>query len=202
MTHIGFPIEPDWLRPADIIFTQSNSVVSQTIRLFTQHAGEPPSWASHVAMVHIPPWDMIEAVDAGVKVNPIVTLDGGRAVAMRIPSISDHARSEVVGRALGELGKKYPFEKLLKHAIDRGIFKGRNVARRFGLRPNLYCDALVRMAYRGVYNFPWDIDEGDPDDLMDHMMREEYPIVWASSREALASLEACYPGWEKAKAGG
>jgi hypothetical protein len=183
------------LKPADILFTQSSSVVSRGIRHFTQHKGEKPSWASHCALV-IMPDTISEAVAEGIKTNPLSSIRGP-AIAFRIPGMTEAHQTAAVNTALRDTGKPYPYAKVFGlHLIDSVFFKGAYRARRWAVTGNNYCSGHIVHALRATGNpyaaMPFDLDENDPDDLMDLFVRRTYPVVW-HQHGALETAREIYP---------
>jgi hypothetical protein len=180
------------LRPCDVIYTQSTSFVSKGIRKFSG------GWPSHTEMVLVPN-DMMGAAAKGVRKASIHTLDNpsGHAVAFRVPGLTERDWARVISDALSDEGEPYPYPKVfVLQFVDAVVFRGRYVTRRFAVSPYNYCNAAVqkwlRKASTSEALFPWDLDQGQPDDMMSEQVRRGHPLVWASSDEAVASVLSQY----------
>jgi hypothetical protein len=183
------------LKPLDVVFTTSDSFLSKGIRRFTRHKGERPSWASHTAIVLIPPM-ISEAVADGIKTNDIASIKGP-AIAFRIPGMTERDYSAGINTALNDTGTPYPYVKVLGlKLIDSVFFHGHPRAVRWAVTGRRYCDGHVAKALRATDNplalVPWDLDEGDPDNFMDWLTRRGYPVVW-HQHGALESAREIYP---------
>ncbi len=186
------------LRPGDIVHTWSESVVSQLIRIGSTHYGEDPTLASHTAMVAAP-FTIIEAVAQGTVYNPVASL--GTCAIFRIPNLTEGDRTSMALAASRYHGKKYPFVKVfVLHGIDWLFFHGQYVARRFAASDKPYCTSLIvaagRAAESAEAHLPWDLDEVQPDDLLDYQVRRGHELVLVDSEATLEQLTLTYPSLE------
>lgn len=200
-------LNPGLIRPCDVGFQRSTSDISKGIRWGSTHEGEAETFASHTFMVMYPgvqnPMrpgrdvrfpEIIEA-QATVRLNPLTDYrnEFSDTVIMRVPGLTEEDEYRIRLAALNYLGDRYPYGKIALHLADK--LRGRKGAWRLGITPNLYCNALVERAFADA-DIPiatWDADEGSPDDLMDRFVRNDYPVVWASSERALDLVKRIYP---------
>lgn len=210
--YIGWDIlrgSPHILRPGDILHQRSTSFISRNIRRFTEHPGERESFASHTAMVvyadpevpkglrGMPTGIQIIESQATIRINPLIKGYANAstdAVITRVPGLTDYDRARLQLRAQNLDGMKYPYAKIGLHALDRLLFHGRYVLRRFAFSGSEYCTALVQRIYHeaGLTLAPYDLDHIDPDSLLDYEIGAGHPLVWASSEKALELVNTIY----------
>lgn len=190
--------DPELLQTGDVVHTQGKHWLSRAIRWFSRKRDGQRAWASHTAMVltSTPDSILIEAL-VRVKVRPasVYRQDGARVAIHRMPEgLSAGEQRQICLYALGYEGYPYGFAKIALHALDH-LIGDRYFFRRLatdGRYP--ICSWLVAWGYRTVLGREFGADPGavSPDDVMDHCMAQDWPLVWADSAETVAQIEAIY----------
>lgn len=173
------------LKPGDIIFVRSRSIVAPLIRLFTRNSGERRTRVNHVGIV-IDKFTFVEAVGTGVahrRFDEPRWRDCDVAIYSN-PWLSKFERTVLASRAMEYVGKKYGFGKILAHFGD-WLLGGRYVFRRLaGSDRYPICSWVVAQSYRRIgIRFGVTANEAAPDDIWD----------WVNQPHLLEKWEAIVP---------
>ena len=173
-------MKPIYAHAGDVFFTHSESLLGKLIRWTETDPGEEPTWANHTGVVVESGWIgerdplaiqavVIEALwktrKGPLKVNGIEVRVFGP-----IPVYGEEELAAFRAEAETYVGDTYGWWKLLFHAADRAIFKGRKI---FSLmlhkdkRP--ICSYLAAKVCAVVGStFGVDPQAADPDEMLDY----------------------------------
>jgi len=205
-------LEPARLETGDIVHVQGDNFVSRDIRRSERSPGEGISWASHTEHVLIAAAD--GAVDMSVnggrpRVIPFTFWRGrGRVLVTRKPGgLAAGEKEGVIGSASGALwqGLGYGWIKLVAHKGDWWLSQS-PLARWLHLPPVLFrrlcclddwpiCSYDTARRYWDVCRIRFnglDYRVVQPDDILDHCVKQLWPVVFADSDETFLSFKGAY----------
>jgi len=184
------------IRPTDIVSVQTtNHWLSKAIRYFERH--RDTAWASHSGLVYSFKGEILEALQR-VVIRDLRAYQGiSKILIHRIPHELTPERM-VIFNQLAEKYKnrKYGYLKILAHAADK-ITGGRYIFRRLIFTKNYpICSWLAAHISWKIYGetFGVAIDQAQPDDILDFMVKHHYPLIWADSQETIKSFYDTYHG--------
>lgn len=186
------------IRSTDIVSVQTTQHwLSKSIRFFERGQGEKVSWASHSGMIYDKRGITIEALQR-VTIRPLREYEGqSKILVHRLPSELTLEREKVFFELCQKYhNRKYGYLKIIAHAADK-LVGGRYFFRRLIFTKNYpICSWLVAHIAWKVYGekFGVAIDQAQPDDILDHMTKFHYPLIWADSNETLESYYKIYHG--------
>ncbi|MHC4333929.1 MAG: pentapeptide repeat-containing protein [Planctomycetota bacterium] len=188
----------DFLEAGDVVHVQGRGLMSRLIRWFSRACRERKTWASHSAMV-LQVGDRVEIVEAlrKVVVRPISAYARTRSrllVCRKPGGLDPDQKREIVEKAQQYRGRKYGVGKIFAHALDR-LFNNRYVFRRLARMDDYpICSWLVAFVYDRVLGQQFGVppNAAQPDDLLDHCVKEGWSFVWADSKESAADFCRVY----------
>jgi len=188
------------IRATDVVSVQTTGHwLSKSIRFFERGHREKKSWASHSGMIFSERGSseglIIEALQR-VTIRPLRYYQGESKILIhRLPFDLTPEREKVFFDLCEKYhNKKYGYLKILAHAADK-LVGGRYFFRRLIFTENYpICSWLVAHIAWKVYGekFGVAIDEAQPDDILDHITKFHYPLIWADSVETLDSYYETY----------
>lgn len=174
--------------PGDIVLVRGQAFFSRLIRIFTRAEGEPPTVVNHVGIM-VTSADIVESLSTTVRRDLVKVYQGGnRIYIVRKNNLGEIGQQAVVKKAVGYVGKRYGWLKIVAHGLDRLIFRGRYVVRRLAVMDNYpICSWVVAWAYweAGVV-FGVPPNAATPDDIWDWVM-EKHPEDWTVVRTTTVS---------------
>jgi hypothetical protein len=186
------------LQTGDVIHVQSRGILSKLVRFFSRANEEEISWASHSAMV-LRVDDEIEIIEALAKtvIRPITVYKGTKAkllICRKPDGIGQEQQQRMIEKAEYYEGKIYGFWEIAFHVLDR-LLNNSYVFRRL-IKDNDYpiCSWLVAYVYDRVlgYKFGTEPNAAQPDDILDHCVKNNWDFIWADSEETVADFKKTY----------
>ncbi len=178
------------LLPGDIVSVRTpGSVMSEMTRQFEQGDDEDESWASHSGIMDARSNGAAELIEAlwKVKRRPLSSYRGKSRVAIvRCPALDMRKRIILAEEARLHLGERYGWWNLIRHAFSH--------ADRITNPNRPICSYLVAWVYDVVLGqrFGKSPNEIQPDDLLDHAIFNNWPLVWCDSEATRDELGALY----------
>jgi hypothetical protein len=186
------------LQTGDVIHVQSRGILSKLVRFFSRANEEEISWASHSAMV-LRVGEQIEIIEALAKtvIRPITAYKGTKAkllICRKPDGIGQEQQQRMIEKAEYYEGKIYGFWEIAFHVLDR-LLNNSYVFRRL-IKDNDYpiCSWLVAYVYDRVlgYKFGTEPNAAQPDDILDHCVKNNWDFIWADSEETVADFKKTY----------
>lgn len=200
MVPIGIRNAAAALLPGDILHVRTETtLLAKLILWFTR-----PSWANHTAGVLGIDEQTVTICEAGEKgtvtalIDRLADSEKYEVVCLRWTGVTADQRRIICQSWANGLGIKYPVADLLLHALDRLLFKGKFICRRLSVWDAKVCTAYIMAGYAEAgLGTVYQIDEINPDNLLDWQVKQGHPVVWASSAKALQSFSTFYGGRNK-----